>query len=66
MSTNARAKNAASGLALIHSDIRCMITSPFECFCTYFTVFEFIETDIETQLEGDTEIPYLWMLAQKR
>jgi hypothetical protein len=27
--------------------------------------FEFIETEVETQLEGGTEIPYLWMLAQK-
>lgn len=29
------------------------------------TGFEIVETTIETQMEGDTEIPYLWILAQK-
>ncbi len=28
--------------------------------------FEIEETDSETQLEGDREVPYLWILAQKR
>lgn len=28
--------------------------------------FEIVETQIETQLEQDREVPYLWVLAQKR
>lgn len=28
--------------------------------------FELLETDIETQLEGGNDIPFLWVLAQKR
>jgi hypothetical protein len=28
--------------------------------------FELIETEIEKQLEGGAEIPYLWLLARKR
>lgn len=28
--------------------------------------FEVVETDTETQLEGDREVSYLWILAQKR
>ena len=28
--------------------------------------FEVVETDIETQLEREREVPYLWILAQKR
>ena len=27
--------------------------------------FEILESNIETQIEGETEIPYLWILAQK-
>lgn len=28
--------------------------------------FELLETAIETQLEGGNDIPYLWVLGQKR
>jgi SAM-dependent methyltransferase len=29
------------------------------------TGFEIVETAVETQIEGDSEIPYLWLLARK-
>ncbi len=28
--------------------------------------FEFVETAIEAQIEGNHEVPYLWMFAHKR
>ena len=28
--------------------------------------FEILETDIESQLEQNSEVPYLWILAQRR